>query len=97
MSKRTFLRGLGLPTGGNEGHKYPWRNCHDKLGRNGNHDLLLAGALQIHGTPRMLEEEEDSGTGMSGMSNEQYADDEHEEFASCCSDNDISEDCDDGL
>ena len=40
----------------------------------------------------MLEEEEDSGTGMSGLSNNEYADDE---FASCCSDCDISEDGDD--
>ena len=40
----------------------------------------------------MLEEEEDSGTCLSGMSNEQDADDE---FASCCSDDVFREESDD--
>ena len=40
----------------------------------------------------MLEEEEDSGACLSGMSNEGDADDE---FASCCSDDDFPEESDD--
>ena len=45
----------------------------------------------------MLEEEEDSGTYLSGVSDEQDADDEDadDEFASCCSDDVFTEESDD--
>ena len=85
-----------LPPGRHEGDKHPWRNCPDKSGSNSHHDLLSPRSLQIHAKTGMLEEEEDSGTYLSGMSDEQDADDEDadDEFASCCSDDVFAEESD---
>ena len=81
-----------LPPGRHEGDKHPWRDCPDKPGSNSHHDLLSPRPLQIHAKTGMLEEEEDSGTYLSGMSDEQDADDE---LAGRSSDEFFSEESDD--
>ena len=81
-----------VPPGRDESNKHPRRNCLDKFGSNSHYDLLPPRPVQIHAETWMLEEEEDSGTCLSGMSNEQDADDE---FASCCSDDVFWEESDD--
>ena len=81
-----------LPPGRHEGDKHPWRNCPDKPGSNSHHDLLSPRPLQIHAKTGMLEEEEDSGAYLSGMSDEQDADDE---LAGRSSDEFFSEESDD--
>ena len=78
--------------GRHESNQHTWRNCADKLSRHSNHDLFSPRPLQVHAKTWMLEEEEDSGACLSGMSNEGDADDE---FASCCSDDDFPEESDD--
>ena len=85
-----------LPSRRDEGHKHPRGNCSHQLGSNGNNDLFSPRPVQVHAETWMLEEEEDSGTYLSGVSDEQDADDEDadDEFASCCSDDVFTEESD---
>ena len=86
-----------LPPGRHEGDQHPWGDCSHKLGRHSNNDLLPPRPVQVHAKTWMLEEEEDSGTYLSGVSDEQDADDEDadDEFASCGSDDVFTEESDD--
>ena len=88
---REHERGRVSP-GRDESYQHTRRNCADKLSRHSDYDLFPPRPLQVHAKTWMLEEEEDSGACLSGMSNEGDADDE---FASCCSDDVFSEESDD--